>query len=182
MTRSRASLLLALLASCGSIRARSQHAPEVDFAAYRTFAIVPAETETPGLPRFGELRERRLERAIAARLERKGLTEVAPEEADLHVSFTMATQHKTGAWGGEDEDEPVWEGDLSYEDVSGEELEHTTYFVSGTIVIDFVDRSAERLVWHGWATADITDPRKTERREVDAVSAILAKYPPEGQR
>ena len=180
MRRSLAPLLPLLLAACGSIEARSQYAPATDFRTYRTFAIVPAATETPGVPRFGELRQRRLERAIAAGFERKGLSEVAPEEADLHVSFTMATQHKTGAWGGE-EDEPVWDGGLTYEEVSGEELEHTTYFVSGTIVIDLVDTTSERLVWHGWATADITDPRKSERREVDAITAILEKYPPEAR-
>lgn len=169
-------LPLALLVACSSIRAHSQHVGGVDFKAFRTFAIVPAETETPDMPRFGELRQRRLERAIAANLGRKGLTEAPPEEADLRVSFTLVAEHKSASWA--KDEEPVWEGDLTYEEVAGEELEHTTYFVSGTIVIDFVEAASDRLVWHGWATADITDPRKTERREVEAIGAILQRYPP----
>jgi hypothetical protein len=90
------------------------------------------------------------------------------DSADLLVAFSVTGEPRTnvmsdGGWGW------GWYG--------GRPIV-TTHYVAGTLVIDFYDAKRQKLVWHGWATADVFDKAGSGDLILRAVKSILSRYPP----
>lgn len=161
-------LLLASLlpGGCASISAHSNAAPGVDFAKYRTFAQAPAPTEAPrGMPGYSAITAERIQTAIARELTAKGLRRT-DADSDLLVAFTVSGEPQTEVWG---------TGGWGWYGPPGSVT--TTHYVKGTLVINVYDARQEKLVWHGWGTKDVFEPKGDEQSIREAVQAVLARYP-----
>lgn len=53
-----------------------------------------------------------------------------------------------------------------------------TRFTVGSLVIDVIDPVANQLVWQGWAVGAADDAGRNETRAREAISKILANFPP----
>lgn len=172
-------LVLALsgLTACTSIRANADFAPGFDASSYRTFAMAPPPSEAPlGLPSYSEIRGRRVNEAIAERLEAKGFTR-ASDEADLVVSFRLIGEPRQdvrstgsvsmgyGRYG-------RWYGAGWYEPSV-----YTVDYVRGTLIVDAFDRAAEAIVWHGWSSVSYYSESEAQDKGDRVLDAVLAEFP-----
>jgi hypothetical protein len=156
---------LAALAGCVSIQTDSEVLADVDFAAYRSFALARAPSvPAAGLPGYDESSGDRINTDIAANLEARGLRRVDREEADLWVTFTVDGRPRTDvAWVG---------GGLGLEGSS-----YPVTYTLGLLVIEVFDARDRRPVWRGWGQAMLQDEREAARRRPQVVEAILDEFP-----
>lgn len=160
LTLRRALLVLTLAAAgCSGVDVRSDYEPATDFAAYRTYAWLP---QTP-TAQVDELVIGRIQRAVDAALDAKGLRPVSADEADLMVNQSVSVTEKLRV------SDPYY----SYEPYE--------LYREGTLVIDLVDAETRQLVWRGTGQtrlAELKTPEEREERVRRVVEAILARFPP----
>lgn len=164
----RAALLLLLLASvgCSSTQIVTDYDKTVDFSRYKTYAWIK------GTEALNPLVEDRIRNAIEGQLAAKGLTKTT-SSADLAVATHASTSTEKQidvnsfgygyGWGG-------WGG--------GGSTSVNVYDIHiGTLLVDLVDVSSNKLVWRGIANATVD---KTVSQELvnDAAAKMFAKYPP----
>ena len=164
-------LAAALAASgCATVTVSTDWDREADFAAYATFDFIPDPATR------NQLMRDRVESAIARQLEAKGLRRVAARP-DLLVSVhshvgketqidTTRLGYRPGRWG-------YWG--------AGTATTTVRQVPVGTLIVDLVDGSEQKLVWQGVAS-DTLDARATPAERDEKVDAAMAKmfagYPP----
>ena len=141
-----------------------------NFSKFRTYAW------TRGTVLPDELNHARVVRAIENQLAAKGFTRVeAKANSDLlvayHASFdrNLRIDGYASGWGG-----PRFGGLRSGTATTREIL-------TGTLVIDMLDASTEKIVWRGLASADLDTSAKPEKREKNinkAADKLFKNYPP----
>jgi hypothetical protein len=167
-------LAASLIASCATVKVKTDHDATVDFNRYRTFQMESGKVVRGGLGETANtLIEDRIARAIISNLGQRGL---APSRsgADLGVRFIAGTQlmeqvQRTPAPGyGANYSWPAYPpyGDLWVASYQRE-----------TLIIDIVDRATDRVVWHSVAVAEGQDFSKPDT-VWKAVAKALASYPP----
>lgn len=157
---------------------RSDAAPGVDLAAFRTFDfLVPLSTDRNG---YSTLTTAQLKEAVKREMLLHGFTQAA-QSPDILVNFTVSTRESVssgssprvgvsyGGWSG---------GGLGMGigiSTGGGARQHTV----GTLTVDLVDRAANRLVWTGSAVGRLPqDAASRPQAIIDAaVQAIFAQYP-----
>jgi hypothetical protein len=178
-------LLSALgVASCTTMRARSDFYSEADFSSYRSFAWVdesPLVRSASSRVEISPLSVRRVREAIERELAGKGFEQVVSRDgADFAVAFTVGARDNIVR-----NDYPV------YYRSRGPWLWRAPYYapyinveiyteVEGTLAIDIFDNATRQPVWHGWVSkritgADLDDPLPAINA---AVKAILRDFPP----
>jgi len=169
MTRMILGLLLVVpiaLAGCAGIEVNVDADPAVDFSKYRTFAQAPPPAAPiRNLPGYSEIRGREIQERIARELEAKGYRKVARSEAQLIVAFTASGEPRTDVW-------------KDYDWYGGRPVA-TTHYIAGALAIDVFDRALKKLVWHGWATADIFSLAEGRKKGDQALEELLRRFPPE---
>ncbi|MCP4003381.1 MAG: DUF4136 domain-containing protein [bacterium] len=170
-------LLVSALAACASVRVSTDFDPEIDFAAYRTFAWLPEPTGRTGNPRLDSpLLADRIRSAVERELSAKSFRKVAAGMADFHVGYHLSlekgidvrTVDQRYGYG------PGWPG-------SGPSHTYVSEYEQGTLILDFVDAGANRLAWRGSGSRRIprqTTPEQTTENVNMAVTEILASFPP----
>lgn len=161
-------LLLVLFSCSNELRVYSDWDRDYDVNKFQTYSW-PSRTdlESKNNPLFyNELNDKRIRNAVDIQLKAKGMTRV-DENADLVVHYHIVVEDKTavttdpyGFYG------PYWGRSSLYQ------------YNEGTLIIDFMDRKSNSLVWRGWATS-ILDNNYNEIREetlVKAVTGILEKF------
>jgi hypothetical protein len=164
---------LVLVGACTTLTTGSDYDRAADFSAYRSYAWLPrahAHVQNP-------LNVRRVEEAIQAELEAKGL-KLEPDRAhaDLTVDFTLGSRERIDVTSYPVEYRGPWGWGMPY---FGSEVDVHQYR-EGTLAIDIFDAKSHRPVWHGWAKkplakADLENPGPSLRA---AVAAVLARFPP----
>jgi len=154
--------LLPLLAGCSSLRFAKDWDREVDFEFYRTyeFARSPEQDRTGPETSNTTFLDKRIKRAIADRLEKKELR-AAPqgERGDLVVVYRMNLRDVVDVYGyGYGSTQSTWK--------------------EGTLVIDFVDRRTDAVVWRGWAEGMRAEVGHSEEQIFAVVGKILSGFPP----
>ena len=158
---------------CSTISVHQDYDPEYDFAALKTFGFIPL-TEESGID---QLSADKLGNAIKNELQAKGYT--LSEGADFGIALMFSSKTKTniqsygygygyGYWG-----YPGMYGPGGGIDV--------TQYDEGTLVIDIIDMTEQKLVWRGIGSGAMTEsPTVEERTEKinNAVSKILTQFPP----
>ncbi len=150
-----------------------------DFSGYRTFAVESREERQARRDVvLSPIVDRRVERALGAELEARGLraTTTSP---DLRVYYHTVTKTRTrvSSW---DIGAGYW-GRHYYGGYAGRPVTDIDQYEEGTFIIDLVDTRAKQLVWRG-ASAERLGWDAPTQAEVDAVVArILARYPPAAQ-
>jgi len=163
------SLLLAafalLPAACSTVTARADYVPGTDYSGYRTFAwlephiLASAEDHELVTPMLIDRIEAEVERGLGA----LGITRVEREAADLLVRKQLSVREQLKV------NDPYY----SYDSMQVYEV--------GSLVIDLIDSTDERLVWRGIGEARILDLKTPEERMAriqEVVDAILANFPP----
>ena len=170
--------LLITVAGCASTPNTMSNAdPTVDFSQYRTFGFFdPLATDEAG---YESLVSNFLKVSMAQELANRGL-EYA-ESPDLKINFYINSKEKMRSYtvptmGYYDYRDPFfydpWPAYPAYET-------RIDQYTEGTLNIDVVDASTNKLVWEGMASGRVTDTaiRELEKTIDDAVAAIMAEFP-----
>jgi hypothetical protein len=156
-----------ILCGCSTVRVKTDYKHTANFAKYRTYAVEPP----PNVPTLSPVADAALRAALRDGLAARGVTEVTPgDKPDLEV----IPHGKT-----EDQYSVEQNSDLG----SGPDVVLYTYntfdsYIGGTVVLDFVDTSNQRLVFCGTVrgTASIRPERNAEKVG-KAVEKLVAKLP-----
>jgi len=162
-----------MVPSASAVSVSEDYNKGTDFSKYKSFAL------KVGTPAPSPLGQDRIEKAITAQLEGKGM-KASADAPDLQVfthvqissekvvdvnSFGYGGYHGWGGWG----------GGFATSTVNVREIP------VGTLVVDLVDSSSKELVWRGVASDTINPNAKPEKREKvinQAVAKLFKKFPP----
>ncbi len=167
-----------VLAACASVPVSTDYDPAFDFRPYRSFAWLEEKQPLTGDLRLDNpLLDQRLREAIERTLIARGYKKsggAADFVVGYHLSLTqrydVSTLQSHYGYG------PGWNR-VGY----GPADTIVTEYEEGTLVIDVVDRAADRLVWRGQAYGRVresTTPEEREQRVNRVVESILADFPP----
>ena len=159
------SVLVAGLVACSTVQVSTDYDSTANFSQYKTFSFMP-------MGKINSITAGRIESAITQALQGRGLQK-ASGTGDLQVSVQARRSHEkvitsTGyGWG------RGWRGGTGVTTVQNVPV--------GTLIVDLVDASANKLVWRGTAT-DTIDRSSTGREKQEALDSAMAKlfagYPP----
>jgi len=173
-----------VLTACNSVSVKSDYDPAFDFAGLKTWAwLKPIKTLTPDQAHDDRLASERIRKAVEAGFESKGYPQaqagatptfyvvahaIVQRRVDTDYVYRTYGYHAHG-----------WGGGVGY-------AEPVTYtYNEGTLVIDVLRGADKELVWTGAASAvvdnDVT-PEQREKRIREAVTKLLAGFPPSGKR
>jgi Domain of unknown function (DUF4136) len=172
---------LLLVAGCATRpQVRSQMAPNVNLAAYRSYAFVAK----PGTDKDGykTLTTQDIERAVSREMQARGYTFAADGQADLLINFNVKEKDKVegdvgpgGAWG------YGWGRRYGYGWGFGfdDYYNGITTVTEGSLMIDLVDRARNEVVWSGTAVGELTKKvLDNPGPAIDqSVASIFARYP-----
>lgn len=167
------SSLVALLvfAACSSIDVSYDYDKDANFTSYKTYGYTQ-EALALGI---GDLNRDRLLKAIDAEMTARGFTKSDSPDAlvDLIVKAqerTQATATNTGGYYGR----YGWGGGMSTTTINYDQ------YVDGTLFVNFIDKSTEKMVWQGRATKTLDESASPEKKETNiknAVKMIFTKFP-----
>lgn len=175
-------IILGFLGACTTtMPVRTDHDNDADFSDYRLFTWVsddPMIMPEGGNPRVSPLNRQRIINAIEEELQRNGFDKaVEGQEADFAVAFTVGTRERIDYDSYPRAYHSSWYWRPSYWDY---EIRARTY-EEGMLAIDIFDEDTRKPVWHGFTQKRITSSDRSNPAPVirEAVTAILAKFPPE---
>jgi hypothetical protein len=145
---------------------------EVDFSQYKTYAWMD------GTPVPNELMQRRIEAAIEAELEARGLTK-ATGTPDLYVATHGSLDQETrvyadtfGYVGG-----PRRRGYRGWGRGATTTTARVTDIEIGNLMVDLVDAGKDELVWRAIGSGTLKKPEKMQKVIPKAVGKMFKKYP-----
>lgn len=168
------------LCGCSSVRVTTDYDHTADFGKFRTYALEPPRNVPPLSPSLDAAVRSTLSEGLAAR----GIREVGgSDRPDLAVVPHLRTERRyslqqyttwgygPGVWPYAGGFYGMWYGaPMTYNTI-------TTY-TEGTLVLDFVDTSNQRLVFRGTGTGTVSNnPERNARKITDAVERIVARFP-----
>jgi hypothetical protein len=174
--------IVSILGGCASAPNTLSNAdPAVDFQQYQTFAYF-AKLSTDD-EQYQSLLSNFLKVAVAQELDRRGLT-YTEDDPQLRINFYVHTKDKirtrsvptAGAYYGyRDPFYDPWGGygmGVAYET-------RVDQYVEGTLNIDVVDATTNKLVWEGSIAGRLTDEdiRNMEKTVDEAVAAVMSGFP-----
>lgn len=174
-------LLCALaIAGCAGVPVRTDHDADTRFETFRNFAwLEPAHDQVADPVLDSQLLGTKVRRAAVANLTARGYREVPADRADFLVTYHTASRERmrdsnvTIGWGfgrgyyhrGH---RSIWVDQTYWNDS----------FQEGTLMLDVIDASSNRLVWRGWVSTRVHRDSFTDAAVERAVSDILARFPP----
>jgi hypothetical protein len=170
------------LAACSGTKVQSDYDPAYNFMQLSTYAWAVRSEEGKDPAVFNNIVESRVKEAVNQALQAKGFREVSSDPSflvawhgainDQHSVNTVGTSYGYG-WG--------WYGGWG-----GPGMTTSTTYVStwqeGTLIIDVVDPTDNKLVWRGSAQGEVdeykNDPERMQQELNDAVTKMMATFPP----
>ena len=173
-------LLIFLVASCSSsVKVTSDYDKLADFAKYKTYAFSQEAMKLP----ISYLNRSRIISAIETEMATKGFTK--SESPDILVDLILTAEEKVdatattsgtgGYYGGYGAMRYGYGGGFTTTSINYDE------YIEGTLFINFVDASTQKIVWQGRGTKTLDEDASAEKREANinaAINAIIAEYPP----
>jgi hypothetical protein len=163
-------VLALVIPSCSSVTVSYDYDKTANFNAYKTYAFTP---EAKSLP-VGDLDRDRILAAVDTEMAARGFTKSESPDAliDLIIKAqqrTEATATNTGGYG-------------RYGYGGGFSTTHIDYnqYVDGTLFINLIDKSTEKMVWQGRGTKTLDENASPEKKETNiknAVKMIYGKFP-----
>jgi len=158
---------------CSSISVNQDYDPAYDFSKLKTFGFIPITSEAG----IDQLSADKLGNAIKTELIAKGYKLETP--ADFGIALMFSSQTKTNiqsygygyGYGG-------W-GRAGMYGTGGVDV---TQYQQGTLIIDIIDMSQQKLIWRGTGSGAMSDSPSVETRTENinnAVNQILAQFPPD---
>jgi hypothetical protein len=159
-------LLLSVAAAVSwAQKVHSEFDESVDFRQYKTYAVREGRIRAKHPTLDNSLVERKIQNALRAQLNAKGLQEVS-ERPDLNVFYMLGAAEKRDV----DVVPAGWYGRRRRRVV--------THYTQGTMVIDLRDTQKKELVWRATCTDTASNPAKIEERIEKDVKKAFEKYPP----
>ena len=177
-----------LLSACSdnklSVRTEYKHVAFDSFKTYRWY-------EKSGFDKKGmatEITYDYIKQAIDKELKAKQLSQVTEGAVDFYVNMTVTaemrvdiknTQVYSGVGGGYN-----FNRDTGFQStLSTEQQTDYIYYRDGTLLVDIIDPSSDKLIWRGVANKRLPkdkqlSQKKREKLIDQAVSAVLADFPP----
>lgn len=170
-------VMVLIMASCSSVKVAYDYDKQADFTKYKTYAF----TEDVAKLAVDELNRGRIISAVETELAAKGFTKSDNPDVliDIFVTAkkrTEAVANTSGGYGGYGRYGRYGYGGgfatttVSYND-----------YVDGTLLINMVDKSTEKIAWQGRGTRTIDEDASASKREQNinyAVKQIFTNYPP----
>ena len=162
-------IMVTVFAGCSSLTVKTDFDREIKFSKYRTFAFAEGLNSAEWPPSESSMKKlvlKDLERLIERKLVSKGMRREKISEADFVIAYHAgAEQHiDVHAYG--------------YEYKQNWQVLNDHRYNKGTLVIDFVDKSARELFWRGWAEGAVGNRIESANKLGRAVEKIINKYPP----
>ncbi|UTW66565.1 DUF4136 domain-containing protein [bacterium SCSIO 12643] len=178
-----AGILLIGAACSSSITITTDYDREVDFTKYKTFGFLEWNKESKQL--VNDIDRKRLEDAVAAELEARGLKRV-DGIGDSMIGFHVVVETKTGTTSYTNH-----YGGMGYYGYGGfgygygypyggaSTTTTSTYSYNvGTVIIDQYDSSSKKLVWEGVAQGEVNQDRKNREEYIKKdIQRMFAEYP-----
>jgi Domain of unknown function (DUF4136) len=169
-------VMVLTMASCSSVKVAYDYDKQADFTKYKTYAFTEDVAKMP----LDDLNRGRVITAVETELAAKGFTK--SESPDVLIDIFVTAKKRTEAvantsgpgYGG-------YYGRYGY----GGGFSTTTVsyndYVDGTLLINMVDKSTEKIAWQGRGTRTIDEDASASKREQNinyAVKQIFTNYPP----
>ena len=166
-------LSIALIA-CSSITTSYDYDKTVDFTKYKTYNF------TEEAKKFGiqELNRDRLLAAIDAEMAKRGFTK--SESPDALIDLLGKLEQKTTATATSSGGGMYGYGRYGYGGGFSTTTVNYDDYTEGTLFINFVDKSTEKIVWQGRGTKTLNETASPEKREANiknGVAMIYQKFP-----
>ncbi|MCM2679054.1 DUF4136 domain-containing protein [Echinimonas agarilytica] len=172
-----------LAAGCASKpNVNSDYAEDYDFLSIRSFYMVPINNDTYNGQPGASLAEQRITKSIVDSLTNKGLTQVSREEADVLVSFHLASKDKTRIRSYNTTMNYGYYGRYRYGGMGvgmGNDIDVQQY-TEGQLLIDLVDRRSNNIIWRGIGKKKINERSTADENIVVAneyVNALFSLVP-----
>lgn len=172
-------VLVALLCGCSSVYVTRDYDDSTDYSSLETYAWQHVEQPQTGIARIdNDLMDERIRMAVNATLDAKGFKRTDKESADFLVAYFVEYKQRiggstiglglgTGGYG--------YYGGLGYNTTISD-------YDEGHLTIDIIDAKNGKNIWRGVGsrtTYEGSNPAKTTKIINDAISRILAKFPPQ---
>ena len=176
-------VLLVIGAGCGSsITITTDYDKEVDFNNYKSFGFLKWNNESAAL--VNDIDRRRLENAVAAQLEKRGMKRV-DGMGDTMIGFHIVVEQKTGTtsytnhYGGMGYYGGGFGYGYGYPYGGSSTTTTSTYTYNvGTVVIDQYDSQSKKLIWEGVAQGEVeSDRSKRESNIKKDMIRMFENYP-----
>ncbi len=164
---------------------------DYSFAGVRKFAFYEGSGQVSGDNplRISDMQRERADTALRGALERRGYQFVAdPAEADLLVSWHLATQDKTDV---RTYETPSYGGYYGYSrynryagyncwNCMGSQTEVSVQnYTEGTFIVDLIDPEMKQSVWRSVIQSKLKEKSKADQAQYDAAAdSIFAAFPP----
>lgn len=166
-------LAAVIMTSCSSVQIAYDYDKQVDFTKFKTYTFTEESKNMP----IGQLNLERMLSAVETELAAKGFSQSENPDVliDMHMTAkkrTEATAYNTGGYG---YGRYGYGGGFSTTQVSYDE------YTDGTLLINMVDKSTEKIVWQGRGTKTLDENASAAKRESNinySVKQIFTKYPP----
>ncbi len=173
-------LLVAGLAACDeSMAAGADFDRGFDFTPFTTFAWEPNDGFPVGDPRLEgtPFFEERVHRYVSSELAMRGVRQVGlGETPDLLVHYHAIVRDRVDVY--------EVDRDAGYESPQFGPGVQVHQYEEGMLLIDLVQASTNRVIWRGWARADVTaaldHPQRLERLVEAAARRMFEYFPREG--
>jgi hypothetical protein len=153
-----------ILASCSSLRTSYQYDAGAGFAELHTYAWLPIQMTEPGNRFVEDIFRRAVDRVLQA----KGYSEVS-DSPDFMISMYLGMITRS---------EII---DSGYRAEGWEGASHVHIYEEGTLIMDVLEASTRKVIWHGRATEAMSiEARQEAMTEAHnhAVEALLEHFPP----
>jgi hypothetical protein len=164
-----------MVAACSSVQVSYDYDKSADFAKYKTYAF---SEDSKNLP-VNELIRDRILKAVETELAAKGFSPSDNPDVlvDMHVRAEKKTEATATSTG------PGYYGYGRYGYGGGFSSTQISYndYVEGTLFINLVDNSTQKIAWQGRGTKTVDENASPEKREANinnGVKQIFYQYPP----
>lgn len=165
-----------------SISITTDYDKSVDFKKYSTFGFLKWDAKSAEL--VNDIDQRRLQDAIAAQLESRGLKYQADGVASTMLGFHVIVETKQGTTAYTDHYGGMgyyggWGYGYGYPYGGASQTTYSTYeYQVGTVIIDQYDAETKKLVWEGVAQGELKEDRKNREENIkNDVERMFADYP-----
>jgi hypothetical protein len=154
---------LLLVVGCSSMSINHDFDPAIDFTKYGSYAW------GDGPASASDQTDHVIRSAVDSEMAAKGIFKSTGGQPDLLIAYYGSLQDRYDVT---TRGYAYWRGYPVAKEAS------TSRFTVGSLVIDIVDARANQLVWQGWASDAADDAGRNEDLAREAVSKILADFPP----
>ncbi|MHA7099066.1 DUF4136 domain-containing protein [Roseivirga pacifica] len=171
-------MLMLMIGLTGFAQVKSDYSKEADFSKIKTYSFAGWQKESGDV--INEIDQKRIQNAIAAELEKRGL-EYKEDNADAVVTLFAVVDTKTSR-----SSYTNFNGGYGYRGRWGwgaMPLTATTQYTEydyrvGTLVIDMYDNDEKELIWQGVISSTVKEnPKNREKRIQRRVAKLFKQIP-----